>query len=74
MSSIVHVGQPARLKPSRFYTGRPNPEAWELIGDRNTGILTSIAVLTRRGPAPGGSPAADPRRKARVSRSIRDRA
>lgn len=26
--------------------------AWELVGDRNTGIVASIAVLTRHVPGP----------------------
>jgi hypothetical protein len=34
--------------------------AWELIGARNTGILTSLAVLTQHRPAADGSPAAGP--------------
>jgi hypothetical protein len=29
--------------------------AWELVGDRDTGILSSLAVLVGRGPDPDGS-------------------
>jgi len=31
--------------------------AWELIGDRATGVIASIAVLTGHGPNPDGLPA-----------------
>jgi hypothetical protein len=34
--------------------------AWELIGARNTGILTSLAVLTQHRPGADGSPAPGP--------------
>jgi hypothetical protein len=29
--------------------------AWEFVGERNTGLLTSIAVLTGHAPGPGGA-------------------
>jgi hypothetical protein len=31
--------------------------AWELVGERNTGLLTSIAVLSGHAPGPDGAPA-----------------
>jgi hypothetical protein len=31
--------------------------AWEFVGERNTGVLTSIAVLAGRAPDPDGAPA-----------------
>jgi hypothetical protein len=31
--------------------------AWEFVGERNTGVLTSLAVLAGRGPGPDGVPA-----------------
>jgi hypothetical protein len=30
--------------------------AWELVGERDTGILASISVLTGRDPGPGDPP------------------
>jgi hypothetical protein len=33
--------------------------AWELVGERNAGVLTSLAVLTGHRPGPDGAPGAD---------------
>ena len=33
--------------------------AWELVGERNTGLLSSIAVLAGHRPGPDGAPAPD---------------
>jgi hypothetical protein len=33
--------------------------AWELVGERNAGVLTSLAVLTGHRPGPDGVPGAD---------------
>jgi hypothetical protein len=43
--------------------------AWELVGDRDTGIIASIAVLAGHGVDPDGSPAVRPSRVGQDHRS-----
>lgn len=64
VSGIAAIADPSRSTPvqtisyamvAALFVGIAR--AWELVGDRNTGILASLAVLAGRDPGPGHVPA-----------------